>query len=272
MLFRFFDEGMASRCISRSNSLYQLSLDLPSPAVTTRDVALLGVYNLSRTLLLKNLPSDLDETKLKEILSRQDGLETWRFFPSENEAVARFLDVHSAFETRTECQKAGMSASFPNTSGSYMFPEWFPEGEDGLAFVETRLEVSDIQDFDALLVARSWISKYEESSPACLIFTSFHKYRKVLTMQFVTTEIARNFFEAFSTDAQGQGMRLSLVKNRDPLSRGMITAVGLGAQRTVRLKLSGQGPRLRRKEEYFYFFCQFGAVSGSFRCVFRLSV
>ncbi|PBK60908.1 hypothetical protein ARMSODRAFT_1090074 [Armillaria solidipes] len=260
MLVQFLDEGMARRCIYQSNDIYKLSIDMPSPAVTSRDVALLGMYNLSRTLVLKNLPSDLDETKLAEILSQQGGIEAWSFYPSENGAVAHFLDIHSAFEARTECQKAGMSATFPHTGGDYLFPEWFPEEEDGRAFVETRVEISGIQDFPTLLVVRDWMSKFEQSSPACLLFTSFYKQRK-----FATTELAQKFVEDFSTDAQGQGMQLSLAKIRDPLSRGMITAVGLGAQRTVCLKLSNKGPNSRRKEEYFYFFCQFGAVSGSFR-------
>ncbi len=70
MLVQFLDEGMAKRCISHSNAIYKLSIDMPSPAVTSRDVALLGMYNLSRTLVLKNLPSNLDETKLAEILSQ----------------------------------------------------------------------------------------------------------------------------------------------------------------------------------------------------------
>ncbi|KAK0222532.1 hypothetical protein EDD85DRAFT_861463 [Armillaria nabsnona] len=265
MLVQFLDEGMARRCISRSNDIYKLSIDMPSPAVTSRDVALLGMYNLSRTLVLKNLPSNLDETKLAEILSQQEGIEAWSFYPSENGAMARFLDTHSAFEARTECHKAGMSATFPHTRGDYLFPEWFPEEEDGRAFVETRVEISGIQDFPTLLVVRDWISKFEQSSPGCLIFTSFYKQRKILTIQFVTTELAHKFVEDFSTDAQGQDMQLSLAKIRDPLSRGMITAVGLGAQRTVCLELSNKGPNSRKKEEYFYFFCQFGAISGSFR-------
>ncbi|KAK0185244.1 hypothetical protein F5146DRAFT_1005854 [Armillaria mellea] len=264
MLVQYLDEGMARRCIYHSNCIYKLSLDMPSPAVTSRDVALLGMYNLSRTLVLKNLPSHLDETKLAEILSQQEGIDAWRFHPSENGAVAHFLDIHSAFEARTECQKAGMSATFPHTRSDYLFPEWFPEEEDGRAFVETRVEISGIKDFPTLLVVRDWTSKFEQSSPACLIFTSFYKQRKMLTIQFATTELARKFVDASGTDAQVQGMQLSLAKIRDPLSRGMITAVGLGAQRTVCLELFNKGPDLRRKEEYFYFFCQFGAVSGSF--------
>ncbi|KAK0479575.1 hypothetical protein IW261DRAFT_1478154 [Armillaria novae-zelandiae] len=272
MLVQFLDEDMARRCIYHSNETYKLSIDVPSPAVTSRDVALLGMYNLSRTLVLKNFPSDLDEIKLAEILSQRGGIDTWRFYSSENGAVAHFLDTHSAFEARTECQKAGMSATFPHTRGDYLFPEWFPEEEDGRAFVETRVEISGIKDFPTLLVVRDWISKFERSSPACLIFTSFFKLRKMLTIQFATTELARKFVKDFGMDAQGQSMQLSLAKIRDPLSRGMITAAGLGAQRTVCLKFSNKGPDLRRKEEYFYFFCQFGAVSGSFRCGYRFFV
>ncbi|KAK0491832.1 hypothetical protein EDD18DRAFT_1186489 [Armillaria luteobubalina] len=265
MLVQFLDEGMARRCINHSNDTYKLSIDVPSPAVTSRDVSLLGTYNLSRTLVLKNLPADLDEPKLAEILSQREGIDAWRFHPSENSAVAHFLDIHSAFEARTECQKAGMSATFPHSGGDYLFPEWFPEEEDGQAFVETRVEISGIKNFPTLLVVRDWISKFERSSPACLIMTSFYKQRKMLTIQFATKELARKFVEDFSADAPYQNIQLSSRKIQDPLSRGMITAVGLGAQRTVCLKLSNKGPDSRRKEEYFYFFCQFGAVSGSFR-------
>ncbi len=72
-----------------------------------------------------------------------------------------------------------MSATFPHTRGDYLFPEWFPEEEDGRAFVETRVEISGIQAFPTLLVVRDWISRFEQSSSVYLIFTSFYKQRKV---------------------------------------------------------------------------------------------
>ncbi len=138
-----------------------------------------------------------------------------------------------------------MFVTLPHTRGDYLFPEWFPEEEDGRAFVETRVEISGIQDFPTLLV-RDWISKFEKSSPACLIFYQFLQATKserhgdfcvsrfsppyqMLTIQFATTKLAHEFVGDFSTDAQCQDMQLSLAKIRDPLSRGMITAVGLGA-------------------------------------------
>ncbi|KAK0461715.1 uncharacterized protein EV420DRAFT_1664726 [Desarmillaria tabescens] len=241
LLVQFFDGAAAKHCLERHTDAKSLTLTIDeegSPKLSAKIVAGLGAFNLSREFRLENLPETATEDRLRK-----------------NEPVYRRCRHIFARELDADLRKTRVV--YINDNDNYDLPDWYTETEDDgpvQRMVSVNGASSEVKKF-----IRQSVRTFEKDHLPVLSLCIFPATNNIV-MRFPTANFARSFVDIHQADASKLGADLVLEYDdrTDYVTRGMVTALNLGARRTVRL-VSRQN-RMKQTVEYYKIFRQFGRL------------
>ncbi|KAK0185269.1 hypothetical protein F5146DRAFT_1072220 [Armillaria mellea] len=243
LLVRFFNEDMAKNCIASgagmSGAVMKMD-DTLSPPRSAVDVAALGRLGTSRLLVMKEIPNNIQEKDILEILSQHGGLESWIFDSPKRTATARYFDMHDAFQ----------------------------EADKGM--VNCRVKFSGITDPRMILHLRSWVVEFEKDHIPVLSI-SLSREQGTAMLQFASSDLAQTFCNMCASRALELGVEVSVACRNSAIQRSLVTALALGACRTVTLNLTSEKD-LTHSNDYLHFFKRIGVITPESRHQFASPV
>ncbi|SJL02434.1 uncharacterized protein ARMOST_05761 [Armillaria ostoyae] len=265
LLIRFFDDAAAERCVERCTDAKGPTLTMDedgSPRLSAEIVAGLGAFNLSRTFRLENLPAAATEDRLRKKFAAIDGLESLH---CETNAYVRFLEVNQAIDAAAIfLRKRELDSDLRNTrvvyindNDSYDLPDWCTETEDGGPV--QRMVTVNSASLEVKSFIRQSVRTFEKDHLSVLSFRIFPATNNIV-MRFPTADLARSYVNTYQAEASKLGVDLTLEYDdrTEYITRGMVTALALGARRTVRLVLRQN--QLKQIVEYHKIFRLFGRL------------
>ncbi|SJL02966.1 uncharacterized protein ARMOST_06309 [Armillaria ostoyae] len=279
LLVRFFNEDMAKNCVASgsgtSGAVMKMD-DALSPPLSAVDVAALGRLGMSRSLAMTDIPNNVQEKDVLEILSQHGGLESWIFDSPKRTATARYLDMHDAFQARftvshqifvliclsqalVDLRSNGINTLPLTNPDSYIFPKWFPAEEADQGMVNCRVKISGITDPKMILHLRSWVVEFEKDQIPVLSI-SLSREQGTAMLQFASSDLAQRFCNMCASRALELGVEVSVARRQSAIQRGLVTAIALGACRTITLNLTGEKD-LAHLNDYLHFFKRIGVIT-----------
>ncbi|PBL02847.1 hypothetical protein ARMGADRAFT_1072276 [Armillaria gallica] len=270
LLVQFFGNYMAEQCIQNYNGPPHLSLKLdeaPSPPLHAATVAAIGYLNLSRSLKIENLPLDFNiiENDCWKRISGHKRVEYSRIHRFRTRASAELcmIDTEGAINM-VEAIKglAATEASFKGTRVSYtggdiesIFPAWYKE--DNKVHPRTITVTVTPETYRPL---RSSIMEFERTNPT-LLNANANRQENTVLLRFATSDSAQFFGRMLQSRSDELGLKIPFTYNNhsDFVSDNVITAVALGARRTIILTIPVE--RLVEQSRYHLLFRQFGNIS-----------
>ncbi|KAK0206938.1 hypothetical protein DFS33DRAFT_1317997 [Desarmillaria ectypa] len=265
LLIRFFDDAAAKRCLERCTDATSPTLTIDedgSPRLSVDIVAGLGAFNLSRAFRLENLPLAATEDRLKKKFADIDGLESLH---CEVNAYVRFLEVNQAIDAAAIfLRKRELDGDLRNTrvvyindKDKYDLPDWYTETEDGGSV--QRMVMVNSANSEVKSFIRQSVRTFEKDHLSVLSLRIFPGTNNIV-MRFPTADLARSFVDTYQAEVSKLGVDLMLEYDdrTEYVTRGMVTALTLGACRTVRL-VSRQN-QMKQTVEYHEIFRQFGRL------------
>ncbi|KAK0209282.1 hypothetical protein DFS33DRAFT_523292 [Desarmillaria ectypa] len=262
LLVRFFNEDMAKHCVAFGSGISGVGMKVDgalSPPLSAVDVAALGRLGMSRSLAITDIPEEVHEENILKILSRHGVLQSWIFDLPNRTATARYLDIHQAFKAWVDLKDNGIKVSFLTNPDRYIFPEWFPAGEADQGRVKSRVKISGITDPKIILYLRSWIAEFEKDQSPVLSF-SLSREQGTAMLQLPSSELAQRFSGIWASRALELGVRVSVEPLPSAIHRGLVTAIALGARRTVTINLAAEKD-LAPSNDYLHFFKRIGTIT-----------
>ncbi|KAK0209299.1 hypothetical protein DFS33DRAFT_1380785 [Desarmillaria ectypa] len=235
LLVKFFDEATARRCVEASKEEKKLSLkidDSTSPALDIQTVAMLAKYNATRAIQLHKLPENFTESQFNEILSKHEGVVSSCFDKAEGLTEAQFLDLHQAFKARADFIGAGAIPRFVETN-PFIYPEWYSK-QDEQPNQERLVKIEGLEDVET------------------------RQIKNEILVYFPASALAQRFMNICEPLAAGKCI-LSLQTSDEAVSRGVVTAIDMGATRLVSLPFSGNLSDEKR-QNFGRFFHRFGRI------------
>ncbi|KAG7451774.1 uncharacterized protein BT62DRAFT_925956 [Guyanagaster necrorhizus] len=269
LLVRFFNEDMARQCIVSGSGMVGAVMkmdDALSPPLSAVDVAALGRLGMSRSLALTDIPKEVQEGNVLEILSRHGVLQSWIFDLPNRTATARYLDMHQAFKAWVDLRENGINVSFRMNPDRYIFPGWFPAEEADQGKVKCRVKISRISHPTFVLTLRSWISEFEKDQGPVLS-TALLKEQGSAMLQFATSRLAQRFVDMWASEILRLRVRLSVEPLPLAIPRTLVTAIALGASRTVTINIDA-GKDVTLSRDYLHFFKRIGTITSESRYQF----
>ncbi|KAK0185258.1 hypothetical protein F5146DRAFT_1228188 [Armillaria mellea] len=262
LLVRFFNEDMAKNCIASgagmSGAVMKMD-DTLSPPLSAVDVAALGRLGTSRLLVMKEIPNNIQEKDILEILSQHGGLESWIFDSPKRTATARYFDMHDAFQALVDLRSNDINTLPLTSPDGYIFPEWFPAEEAEKEMANCRVKLSGITDPRMILHLRSWIVEFEKDHIPVLSI-SLSREQGTAMLQFASSDLAQEFCNMCASRALELGVEVSVARRRSPIQRNLVTALALGASRTVTVNLASEKD-LTHSNDYLHFFKRIGVIT-----------
>ncbi|KAK0474319.1 hypothetical protein EDD18DRAFT_1116683 [Armillaria luteobubalina] len=251
LLVRFFNEDMAKDCVASGSGTSGAAIKIDntlSPPLSAVDVAALGRLGMSRSLAMSEIPSNVQEKDIQEILSQHGNLESWIFDSLKRTATAHYFDMHNAFQARFTASnqffalvdlRTNNIKTLPLTNPEgYIFPKWFPAEEADKGMVNCHVKFSRITDPKMILHLHSWTAM----------------------LQFASSDLAQRFCNMCALQALELGVEVSMACHRLPIQRSLVTALALGVGRTVTVNLAGKKD-LTNSNDYLHFFKQIGVIT-----------
>ncbi|PBK93393.1 hypothetical protein ARMGADRAFT_1012305, partial [Armillaria gallica] len=262
LLVRFFNEDMAKNCVASgsgtSGAVMKMD-DSLSPPLCAIDVAALGRLGTSRSLAMTDIPTKVQEKDILEILSQHGDLESWIFDSLKRTATARYLDMHDAFQALVDLRSSGINTLPLTNPDRYIFPEWFPAEEADQGMVNCRVKFSGITDPKMILHLRSWVVEFEKDHIPVLSISLSREHGTAM-LQFASSDLAQRFCNMCASRALELGVEVSVARRHSAIQRGLVTAIALGACRTVTLKLASEKD-LTHPNDYLHFFKRIGVIT-----------
>ncbi|KAK0446951.1 uncharacterized protein EV420DRAFT_1569109 [Desarmillaria tabescens] len=251
LLLRFFDESTARRCVEGNVGGYSVRMDEePEPRLSAYVVAALGLEDASRTLSIMNPPKEK-----RALLGEMEGLQWTRIENGRFEY--RFWGVVDACRvfSRYNAVKGAVFIFVPDDKDEYMFPSWYPRGEFLVGKVERNVLVSNIQNGETLRILGERVAEFD--AHGFLLKAHYERKTKAMKVVLATSGHAKQFLEACKDLGD---VELSYQEDNDPrwISRGMITALTLGARRSISLSVPSE--HRSSMTAYRSFFSQYGAL------------
>ncbi|KAK0243063.1 hypothetical protein EDD85DRAFT_315078 [Armillaria nabsnona] len=261
---------MAEQCIQNYNgpSNWSLKLDeASSPPLHAAIVAAIGYLNLSRSLKIDNLPLDFNiiENDCWKRISGHKSVEYSRFHRFRTRASAELcmIDIEGAIDM-VEVIKglAATEASFKGTRVSYtggniksIFPAWYKEHDK----VHPRTITVTVTP-ETYRPLRSSIMEFERTNPT-LLNANVNRQENIVLLRFATSDSAQFFGRMLQYRSDELGLKIPFTYNNhsDFVSDNVMTAVALGARRTIILTTPAE--RLVEQSRYHLLFRQFGNIS-----------
>ncbi|KAK0222500.1 hypothetical protein EDD85DRAFT_861301 [Armillaria nabsnona] len=258
LLVRFFDEGTAKRCVEANRKQKDFSLridDSTSPPVTPDTVALLAKYSATRSIELRNVPESFTEYQFAEILSKYDGALCTHFDRSGGLIEAQFLDIHQAYKAHVDFVEAGVRPTFVDSESS-IYPEWYSK-QDTQPNLKRLVKISGLDNPQIRRLCIGWTNNYDKVPSASYIVSRIGGKNELLLF-FPTSSLARRFVRELEPLTKGR-CQLTCEATEQPVARGVVTALGLGARRLVSLPFPEDLPDVKRKQLASFFF-RFGRL------------
>ncbi|KAK0450542.1 uncharacterized protein EV420DRAFT_738935 [Desarmillaria tabescens] len=257
LLVRFFDERTAKCCVEE-NKEEKLSLkidDSTSPALDVQTVAVLAKYNATRTVQLRKLPESFTESQFNDILSEHGGVVSLRFDKTRGVTEAQFLDLHQASKARAEFVRAGAVPRFVDTD-HFIYPEWYSK-QDEQPNQERLVKIEGLEDVETRQICMRWTNNYNDF-PLASFISACHTSEKEMWVYFPTSALARQFMSICDPMAKGK-CTMTLQTTDQAVSRGIVTAIDLGARRLVSFPFNGKLSDEKR-QTFGRFFHRFGRL------------
>ncbi|KAK0491810.1 hypothetical protein EDD18DRAFT_1334639, partial [Armillaria luteobubalina] len=233
--------------------------DTLSPPLSAVDVAALGRLGTSRSLAMSEIPSNVQEKDVQEILSQHGDLESWIFDSPKRTATARYFDMHDAFQALVDLRSNGINTLPLTNPDGYIFPTWFPAEEADKGMVNCRVKFSGITDPKMILHLRSWIVDFEKDHVPVLSI-SMSREQGTAMLQFASSDLAQKFCNTCASRALELGVEVSVARRQSPIRRGLVTALALGVCRTVTINLTSEKD-LTNSNDYLHFFKRIGVIT-----------
>ncbi|KAK0190664.1 hypothetical protein F5146DRAFT_563340 [Armillaria mellea] len=257
---------MAEQCIQNYNGPPHLSLKLdeaPSPPLHAATVAAIGYLNLSRSLKIENLPFNFNitENDCWKRISEHKIVEYSRIHRASAELC--MIDIEGAIKmvefikglAATESSFKGIRVSYTGGDIKSIFPAWYEE--DDKVHPRTITVAVTPETYRPL---RSSIMEFERTNPT-LLNANVNRQQNTVLLRFITSDSAQFFGRMFQSRSDELGLKIPFTYNShsDFVSDNVITAVALGARRTIILTIPVE--RLAGQNRYHLLFRQFGNIS-----------
>ncbi|KAK0499780.1 hypothetical protein EDD18DRAFT_1349978 [Armillaria luteobubalina] len=270
LLVQFFGNYMAEQCIQNYNGPPHLSLKLdeaPSLPLHAATVAAIGYLNLSRSLKIENLPLNFNiiENDCWKRIFEDKSVENSRIHHSSTRSSAELymIDIQGAVNmvklikglATTETSFKGTRVSYTGGAIKYIFPAWYKE--ECKVHPRTILVPVTPETYRPL---RSSIMEFERTHPT-LLNANVNRQQNTMLLRFATHDSAQFFGRVLQSRSDELGLKLPFTYNNhsDLVSDNVITAVALGARRTIILTIPVE--RLVEQSRYHLLFRQFGSIS-----------
>ncbi|KAK0220946.1 hypothetical protein EDD85DRAFT_267996, partial [Armillaria nabsnona] len=297
ILINCLDTKRAERCIaSYHGSRLSLKLVRTVRSLAVYVVAAIGYTGLSRSCKIDNIPRGVPEQQLKSIMcpqrlgNRRD-FESWRFDPNASRLDVRFMCLSQAMDAKENIFRSpilkGAKMTYCDAEESdYDFPEWYTPEEEHQEKVKRAVVVSNLNGPEKSLPCREWTNDWQDISPT-LLFCGLYPAKDLMHLEFATSTAAQQFVRQFQSRADASGVGLEIQETHYTVTRSLITAISLGASRTLVLTVNGtksipeireifmqQGNitqlTCRQRENNTMFYITFENVSLAMRTVIRM--
>ncbi|KAK0451474.1 hypothetical protein EV421DRAFT_1770825 [Armillaria borealis] len=250
---------MAMRCIEENDGVDGMALRLIGQ-ISERSAFLVAAvgYGITRTCIVENIPPGIRSGNLKTLITQDKPMEYWNYDKKNLRAEMRFMDVYHAWlasaavnqdPTLNQCR-----LTYTDEDDFYMFPEWFAPQEMNQSYVRRIVAISNIQS-GMYKTCWEWTQEFDKVSPT-LVYNGYWPGRNEMLLTFATSAAAQQFVDTFQTLADSLPVQLKVEEDiRDPINRGLITALSLGASRKIVVEMD-QG-HLRNWDEHIK---SYGAV------------
>ncbi|KAK0484697.1 hypothetical protein IW261DRAFT_1560380 [Armillaria novae-zelandiae] len=297
ILINCLDTKRAERCIASYHGT-RLSLQLvrTDRSLAVYVVAAIGYTGLSRSCKIENIPQGVPEQQIKSIMcpqrlgNRRD-FESWRFDPKTLRLDVRFMCLSQAMDAKENVFRSpilkGAKMTYCDTDESdYDFPEWYTPEEEHQKKVKRAVVVSNLNGPEKSFPCREWANDWQRISPT-LLFCGLHPAKDLMHLEFATSTAAQQFVRQFQSRADELGVGMEIQETQYAVTRSLITAISLGASRTLVLTVEGtksipeirqifmqQGNitqlTCRQREKDTLFYITFENVSLALRTVMRI--
>ncbi|KAK0479561.1 hypothetical protein IW261DRAFT_1478063 [Armillaria novae-zelandiae] len=253
---------MAKDCIASGSGMSGAVMkidDVLSPPLSAVDVAALGRLGTSRSLAMTEIPNNVQEKDVQDILFQHGDLESWIFDSPKRTATARYFDMHDALQALVDLRSNGINTLPLTNPDGYIFPKWFPAEEADKEMVNCRVKFSGITDPKMILHLRSWVAEFEKDHIPVLSI-SLSRERGTAMLQFASSDLAQRFCNMCASRTLELGVEVSVARRRSPIQRSLVTALALGACRTVTVNLADEKD-FTNVNDYLHFFKQIGVIT-----------
>ncbi|KAK0194452.1 hypothetical protein F5146DRAFT_1035930 [Armillaria mellea] len=229
ILINCLDTKRAERCIaSYHGSRLSLKLVRTNRSLAVYVIAAIGYTGLSRSCKIENIPQGVPEQQIKSIMcpqrlgNRRD-FESWHFDPNSSRLDVRFMCLSQAMDAlkMTYCDAE---------ESDYDFPEWYTPEEEYQEKVKRAVVVSNLNGPEKSLPCREWANDWQRISPT-LVFCGLYPAKDVST--------SVRFVRQFQSRADALGVGMEIQETQYTVTRSLITAISLGASRTLVLTVKG---------------------------------
>ncbi|KAK0234281.1 hypothetical protein IW262DRAFT_1335586 [Armillaria fumosa] len=125
--------------------------------------------------------------------------------------------------------------------------------------VNCRVKFSGITDPKMILHLRSWVVEFEKDHVPVLSI-SLSREQGTVMLQFASSDLAQRFCNMCASQALELGVEVSVARRRSPIQRSLVTALALGACRTVTVNLASEKD-LTHSNDYLHFFKRIGVIT-----------
>ncbi|KAK0236290.1 hypothetical protein EDD85DRAFT_1024612 [Armillaria nabsnona] len=259
LIVRFLSYEMAMRCVEENNGVDGMALRLIGQ-ISERSAFLVAAvgYGITRTCIVENIPPGIRSGNLKTLITQDKPMEYWNYDKKNLRAEMRFMDVYHAWLTSAAVNQNSTlnqcRLTYTDEDDFYMFPEWFAPKEMNQSYVKRIVAISNIQS-GMYKTCWEWTQEFDKISPT-LVYSGYWPGRNEMLLTFATSAAAQQFVDTFQTLADSLSVQLKVEEDiRDPINRGLITALSLGASRKIVVEMD-QG-HLREWDEHIK---SYGAV------------
>ncbi|KAK0491818.1 hypothetical protein EDD18DRAFT_1358618 [Armillaria luteobubalina] len=186
-------------------------------------VAALGRLGMSQSLAMSEIPSNVQEKDVQEILSQHGNLESWIFDSPKRTATARYFDMHDAFQALVDLRTNNIKTLPLTNPEGYIFPKWFPAEEADKGMVNCRVKFSGITDPKMILHLRSWVGEFEKDHIPVLSISLLREHGTAM-LQFASSDLAQRFCNMCASQALELGVEVSMGRRQLPIQRSLVTA------------------------------------------------
>ncbi|KAK0436520.1 hypothetical protein EV421DRAFT_1830953 [Armillaria borealis] len=204
---------------------------------------------MSRSLAMTDIPNNVQEKD-----------ESWIFDSPKRTATARYLDMHDAFQALVDLRSNGINTLPLTNPKGIIFPEVVPRRRRLIkGMVNCRVKFSGIIDPKTILHLRSWVVEFEKDQIPVLSI-SLSREQGTAMLQFASSDLAQRFCNMCASRVVELGIEVSVARRQSAIQRGLVTAIALGACRTVTLNLDGEKD-LTHSNDYLHFFKRIGVIT-----------
>ncbi|KAK0205448.1 hypothetical protein DFS33DRAFT_1383352 [Desarmillaria ectypa] len=259
-------------------------------------VAAIGYTGLSRSCRIEHIPQGVPERQVKAVMcpqrrgNRQD-FESWHFDQKASRLDVRFMCLSQAMNAKENIYRSPILKGTKMTycdaeEPDYGFPEWYTPEEEHQEKVKRAVFITNLTGSEKSLPCREWANDWQGVSPT-LLFCGLHPAKDMMHLEFATSTAAQQFVKQFQSKADELDVGLEIQETHYAVTRSLITALSLGASRTLVLTVNGtksipeiseifkqQGNLTqltrRQRENDTVFFITFENVSMAMRTVIRM--